>query len=88
MLVAPYLAYMRQDSAFHAGEAISQRIVGEMFAKTFDRIVTVEAHLHRTATLQAVFPGIEADNLSAMPAVADSAPHRSTRSDNRASRTR
>jgi ribose-phosphate pyrophosphokinase len=70
VLVAPYLAYMRQDSAFHAGEAISQRIVGEMLARTFDRIVTVEAHLHRTATLQAVFPGIEADNLSAMPAVA------------------
>jgi ribose-phosphate pyrophosphokinase len=70
VLVAPYLAYMRQDAAFHAGEAISQRIVGEMLARTFDRIVTVEAHLHRTATLQAVFPGIEADNLSAMPAVA------------------
>ena len=55
------------------GPAASQRIVGEMLAKTFDRIVTVEAHLHRTATLQAVFPGIEADNLSAMPAVAAAA---------------
>jgi ribose-phosphate pyrophosphokinase len=70
VLVAPYLAYMRQDAAFHAGEAISQRIVGEMLAKSFDRIVTVEAHLHRTAALQTVFPGIEADNLSAMPVVA------------------
>jgi len=88
VLVAPYLAYMRQDFAFHAGEAISQRIVGEMLARTFDRIVTVEAHLHRTATLQAVFPGIEADNLSAMPAVAAALRTGPTRSDNRPSRAR
>jgi ribose-phosphate pyrophosphokinase len=27
VLVAPYLCYMRQDAAFHAGEAISQRAV-------------------------------------------------------------
>src|SRR5690606_35047405 len=27
-LVAPYLAYMRQDIAFRPGEAVSQRIVG------------------------------------------------------------
>jgi len=27
-LVAPYLAYMRQDMAFRPGEAVSQRIVG------------------------------------------------------------
>ena len=82
VLVAPYLAYMRQDAAFHAGEAISQRVVGDMFARTFDRIVTVDAHLHRTATLRGVFPGIEADNLSAMPAVARVAAHRPTRPDN------
>ena len=27
-LIAPYLCYMRQDSAFRPGEAVSQRIVG------------------------------------------------------------
>ena len=27
-LVAPYLAYMRQDIAFHPGEAVSQQVVG------------------------------------------------------------
>jgi len=64
VLVAPYLGYMRQDAAFHAGEAISQRAIGDLFAKTFDRLITVEAHLHRSATLNHVFPGIEADNLS------------------------
>jgi ribose-phosphate pyrophosphokinase len=71
VLVAPYLCYMRQDSAFHPGEAISQKVVGRLLASVFDRIVTVDAHLHRTASIANVFPGIEADNLSAMPAIAD-----------------
>ena len=65
VLIAPYLGYMRQDAAFHAGEAISQRAIGDLLAKTFDRVITVEAHLHRTATLNHVFTGIETDNLTA-----------------------
>jgi ribose-phosphate pyrophosphokinase len=71
VLVAPYLCYMRQDAAFHAGEAVSQRVVGALLARTFDRVVTVDAHLHRTGDLGAVFPGIDADDVSAMPAVAE-----------------
>jgi len=71
VLVAPYLCYMRQDAAFEAGEAISQKVVGRMFAETFDRIITVDAHLHRTKTIQSVFPGIDAEDISAMPAIAD-----------------
>ncbi|TFV41467.1 ribose-phosphate pyrophosphokinase [Bradyrhizobium frederickii] len=70
VLVAPYLSYMRQDAAFHAGEAISQRAMGDLLARTVDRIVTVDAHLHRTPDIRSVFPGIEAENLSAMPAIA------------------
>jgi ribose-phosphate pyrophosphokinase len=69
VLVAPYLGYMRQDAAFHAGEAISQHAIGDLLANTFDRVITIEAHLHRTPTLAEVFPGIEADNLSAGPAI-------------------
>ncbi len=71
VLVAPYLCYMRQDAAFHAGEAISQRAMGRLLATTVDRVVTVDAHLHRTLDIRSVFPGIEAENLSAMPAVAN-----------------
>lgn len=71
VLVAPYLCYMRQDAAFHPGEAISQRAIGRLLAGQFDRIITVDAHLHRTAAIGAVFPGIAAENLSAMPAIAD-----------------
>jgi ribose-phosphate pyrophosphokinase len=71
VLVAPYLCYMRQDAAFHQGEAISQRVIGKLIAQTVDRVITVDAHLHRTKSLVEVFPGIEADDLSAMPAIAD-----------------
>jgi ribose-phosphate pyrophosphokinase len=70
VLVAPYLCYMRQDMAFHQGEAISQKVVGRLLAGAVDRVVTVDAHLHRTKNIGEVFPGIEADDLSAMPAVA------------------
>jgi len=71
VLVAPYLCYMRQDTAFHAGEAVSQKVIGNLLAEAFDRIITVDAHLHRTANIRDVFSGIEADDLSAMPAVAE-----------------
>jgi ribose-phosphate pyrophosphokinase len=70
VLLAPYLCYMRQDAAFHEGEAISQKAVGRLLAATVDRVITVDAHLHRTTDIRAVFPGIEAENLSAMPAIA------------------
>ena len=33
VLVAPYLCYMRQDAAFHAGEAISQQVIGALLAE-------------------------------------------------------
>ncbi len=66
-LVAPYLAYMRQDTAFHPGEAVSQRIVGEFLAGLFDGLVTVDPHLHRVATLGEVAPLAHAVALSGAP---------------------
>ena len=71
VLLAPYLCYMRQDIAFSEGEAISQKAVGQLIATIADRIITVDAHLHRTHDIRTVFPGIEAENLSAMPAIAN-----------------
>ena len=71
VLLAPYLCYMRQDAAFGEGEAISQKAVGWLIAGIVDRVITVDAHLHRTTDIRAVFPGIEAENLSAMPAIAN-----------------
>lgn len=68
-LVAPYLAYMRQDRAFAPGEAVSQRHVGALLAALFDRVITVDPHLHRVAQLSDVLPGTHAVALSAAPLV-------------------
>ena len=70
-LVAPYLAYMRQDMAFHPGEAVSQRIVGRFLAELFDAVITVDPHLHRVATLQEAVPVGQAIVLSGAPLLAD-----------------
>ena len=70
-LVAPYLAYMRQDMAFHPGEAISQRIVGRFLADLFDAVITVDPHLHRVGTLQEAVPVSQAVVLSGAPLLAD-----------------
>ena len=71
ILIAPYLAYMRQDMAFHPGEAVSQRVIGQMLATWFDGVVTVDPHLHRVASLTEVIPGIPAIAVSAAPALAE-----------------
>ncbi|HTN14308.1 MAG TPA: ribose-phosphate diphosphokinase [Sphingomonadaceae bacterium] len=69
MLVAPYLAYMRQDMAFRPGEAVSQHVIGGLLASHFDGVLTVDPHLHRIASLAEVMPGTEAIALSAAPAL-------------------
>jgi ribose-phosphate pyrophosphokinase len=66
-LVAPYLAYMRQDMAFQPGEVVSQRHLGALLAGAFDAVVTVDPHLHRVADMDAVVPGRRGVALSAAP---------------------
>lgn len=56
-LVAPYMAYMRQDMVFNPGEPVSQTVVGDWLGRFFDRFVCVEPHLHRTHSLDEVFVG-------------------------------
>lgn len=68
-LVAPYLCYMRQDIAFHPGEAVSQKIVGAFLARRFDTVVTVDPHLHRTAKFEDAVPARHAVAISAAPAM-------------------
>lgn len=71
ILVAPYLCYMRQDKAFASGEAVSQRVFSKMLSPWIDGLVTIEPHLHRVKSLDAVFPDIRAVALSASPVLAD-----------------
>lgn len=69
-LVAPYLAYMRQDARFHPGEAISSRHFSAFVSWTFDWLVTVDPHLHRYHDLAEIYT-IPAEHVSAMPLIAD-----------------
>jgi len=68
-LVAPYLAYMRQDAAFETGEAVSQRIVGGWLAQLFDAVVTIDPHLHRIRSLEEAIPAPTTVTLTAAPAL-------------------
>jgi ribose-phosphate pyrophosphokinase len=70
-LVAPYLAYMRQDMAFQPGEVVSQKVVGQFLADLFDAVITVDPHLHRVATLAQAVPAAQATVLSGAPLLAD-----------------
>jgi ribose-phosphate pyrophosphokinase len=68
-LVAPYLCYMRQDKAFHPGEAVSQHIVGNLLAGYFDEVVTVDPHLHRVDRLEDAVPVTNALAIAATDAM-------------------
>ena len=54
-LVAPYLAYMRQDRRFEPGQAISARIYAALLSAHFDWLVSVDPHLHRIHNLDEVY---------------------------------
>ncbi len=69
-LVAPYLCYMRQDKAFHKGEVISQQVIGRLLASYFDKVLTVDAHLHRVHNLSEAIPVPAAINITATDAMA------------------
>jgi len=71
VLVAPYLCYMRQDKAFHPGEAISQQIIGGQLAQWFDAVVTVDPHLHRIHKLSEVIPNTSTVTLTAAKPIGD-----------------
>jgi ribose-phosphate pyrophosphokinase len=69
-LIAPYLSYMRQDRRFQPGEAVTSKTFARFLSSTFDRIVTVDPHLHRYPALSALYT-IPADTLHAAPLLAD-----------------
>ncbi len=53
-LVIPYLAYIRQDKRFNAGEAISSKTIGRLLS-CFDKIISIDPHLHRYKSLNEMF---------------------------------
>ncbi|GAB3200897.1 ribose-phosphate pyrophosphokinase [Pontibacter aydingkolensis] len=46
-LVAPYLAYMRQDIQFNPGEAVTSRYFADLISGTANSLITIDPHLHR-----------------------------------------
>lgn len=54
-LVAPYLAYMRQDRRFKPGEAVTSRQIAQLLSDAFDWLATVDPHLHRYGALGDIY---------------------------------
>ena len=68
-LVAPYLAYMRQDKRFQPGEALTSGIFARSISSLFDWLVTVDPHLHRRKSLSEIYD-IPARAVQAAPFIA------------------
>lgn len=54
-LIAPYLAYMRQDRRFAGGQAVSAPMFARFLEESFDWLVTADPHLHRIHSLGDLF---------------------------------
>jgi ribose-phosphate pyrophosphokinase len=68
-LVAPYLAYLRQDRQFRAGEAVTSRTFARLLSGYTDWLVTIDPHLHRYDTLNEIY-GVPSRVVHAAPVVA------------------
>jgi ribose-phosphate pyrophosphokinase len=69
-LVAPYLAYLRQDRQFRAGEAVTSRTFARLLAGYADWLVTIDPHLHRYDTLDDIY-SVPSRIVQAAPAIAE-----------------
>lgn len=69
-LVVPYLPYMRQDTRFHPGEALTSASFARWISNVFDWLVTVDPHLHRYHGLDEIY-SIPSTVVAAAPALAD-----------------
>lgn len=54
-LIAPYLAYMRQDRRFCSGEAVTSTYFAGALCQWIDWLVTVDPHLHRHSDLSEIY---------------------------------
>ena len=68
-LVAPYLSYMRQDTRFRPGEAVTSRSYAKLLSRAVDFLVTVDPHLHRWHGLGEIYH-IPTRVVAAAPAIA------------------
>ena len=69
-LVAPYLAYMRQDRRFQEGEGVTSTYFARIISTAVDWIVTVDPHLHRRSSLADIY-SVRTDVVHAAPNISD-----------------
>jgi ribose-phosphate pyrophosphokinase len=69
-LVAPYLAYMRQDARFQEGEGVTSVHFARFISDFCDWLVTVDPHLHRHHKLNEIY-SIPTKVVRAAPGIAD-----------------
>ena len=55
ILIAPYLAYMRQDKIFHSGEGLTSSYFANLISELADELITIDPHLHRIGTLSEIY---------------------------------
>jgi ribose-phosphate pyrophosphokinase len=55
ILVAPYLAYMRQDKRFNPGEAVTSTYFAALISSFTDELITIDPHLHRRNSLSEIY---------------------------------
>ncbi len=54
-LIAPYLAYMRQDKQFNPGEAVTSKYFAKLLSSLVDRLITIDPHLHRRTSMKEIY---------------------------------
>ncbi len=54
-LIAPYLAYMRQDKRFNEGESITSSLFATLISSFVDKLITIDPHLHRRSNLSEIY---------------------------------
>ena len=69
ILIAPYLAYMRQDKIFEPGQGLTSQYFAKLLSQYFDGLITIDPHLHRWHALSDIYD-IPAHALHATDAIA------------------
>ncbi len=54
-LIAPYLSYMRQDTRFNPGEAVTSEYFAKLLSHWIDELITIDPHLHRTHSMSELY---------------------------------
>jgi ribose-phosphate pyrophosphokinase len=54
-LVAPYMAYLRQDKRFHPGEGITSTYFAKLISTFIDALITIDPHLHRIYAMSDIY---------------------------------